>query len=159
MALQKREKTERRSFVGNKAFSNILYIEDEDANWNVTELHLLGKYNLKRATDSEETFDLLAKEQFDLILLDIQLSGSEYDGIEICKILKKRPGQYIPSSAKNLACENIPVVFVTAYSSLYSKEELIGNAGADEVVTKPVDFTRLRLVTSRLIAKDLLASR
>ena len=143
--------TGRRPQSANGAISNILYVEDEDMNWNVTELHLRGKYKLKRARTSTETFDILAKEKFDLILLDIQLAGSEYDGIEICKMLKKRPGQYLPSAAHRLKCQDVPVVFVTAYAARYTKDELIKKAGADDVVTKPVDFNRLRLVTSRLI--------
>ncbi|MBN2344387.1 MAG: response regulator [Deltaproteobacteria bacterium] len=135
-------------------FENILYVEDEDANWNVAELHLRGKYNIKRARNAKEAFTMLGKEEFNLLLLDIQLAGSDYDGIEICKILRKRPGQPIPPEAKQLNCETLPIVFVTAYSERYSKESLL-EVGGDEMVKKPVDFTRLTLVSSRLIIKKI----
>ena len=85
MVLKKIETLRSQKFGANDTVSKVLYVEDEDTNWNVTELHLRGKYNLSRARDSQETFEILSKERFDLILLDIQLSGSEYDGIETCK--------------------------------------------------------------------------
>ena len=133
----------------------ILYVEDEDSNWNVTELHLRGKYMLDRARDSRETFDRLNANKYDLILLDIQLAGSEYDGIQICKILKRLPGVAIPPEAKDLDYEKTPMVFVTAYAERYSKEMLL-KAGGDDVITKPVDFTRLRLVSSRLLVRSIV---
>jgi CheY-like chemotaxis protein len=92
--------------------------------------------------------------KFDLVLLDLQLGGSEYDGIELCKIIKRRPGTHVPPGALALRCDHIPVVFVTAYASRYDKATLL-QAGADEVVTKPVDYTRLLLVSSRLAVKNL----
>ena len=42
---------------------------------------------------------------------------------------------------------------MTAYAARYSKAELL-EAGGDELVTKPVDFTRLALVVSRLMVKN-----
>ena len=64
--------------------------------------------------------------------------------------------RFIPPEARDFKYDDTPVVFVTAYASRYSKETLLNKAAADDVITKPVDFTRLRLVTSRLIVKDLL---
>lgn len=130
----------------------ILYVEDEDANWSVTELHLRGKYKLDRARNSQEAFKCLHEQDYDLILLDIQLAGSKYDGIEICKILKRLPDVEVPPEASELRYEQVPVVFVTAYAERYSKEMLM-QAGGDDVITKPVDFTRLRLVSSRLLVR------
>ena len=155
MVLRKFESYQRIRPLQDDTLDRILYVEDEDANWNVTELHLRGKYAIKRARNSRETFDLLRKENFDIILLDIQLADSEFDGIEICKIIKHRPGQLIPLSAKDIDCTAVPVVFVTAYAERYTKEMLL-KAGGDDVITKPVDFTRLRLVSSRLLVKSLL---
>ncbi len=154
MALKRIERLERPPSFNGEPLARILYVEDEDPNWEVTELHLRGKYALKRARNSTEAFTLLAKEDFDLILLDIQLGGSEYNGIEMCKIIKRRPGTKLPPGTIALRCGDIPVVFVTAYASRYDKATLL-QAGADEVVTKPVDYTRLLLVSSRLAVKNL----
>ena len=128
----------------------ILYVEDEDANWDVTELNLKGRYILERARNAEETFNFLRREVFDLILMDVQLTDSEYDGIEICRILKQLPGQIIPDNAKTIDCRRIPIVFVTAFAERFPTEEL-KKAGGDDVITKPVDFTRLKLVTAKLL--------
>ncbi len=134
--------------------AKILYVEDEDSNWNVTELHLRYKYELFRAKNSKETFEILSKQKIELILLDIQLAGSEFDGIEICKILKRYPFQEIPPAAKDLDYRKTPIVFVTAYAERHTKEALL-KAGAEDVITKPVDFTRMKLVSARLIVRDL----
>jgi CheY-like chemotaxis protein len=134
--------------------SKILYVEDEDSNWEVTRLHLRGKYMLRRAKNSDEAFRLLAIESFDLILLDIQLSGSELDGLEICKRIRDTAKD--PATATMLRPDT-PIVFVTAYSARYDKAELLA-LGGDEVVTKPVDYTRLLLVSARLILRGLTSA-
>lgn len=152
--LRKFDRSTRRFSKDKVGFKKILYVEDEDANWNVAELHLREKYDIKRAKNASEAFALLNKEEFNLILLDIQLAGSTYDGIEICRILKQKPGQKIPQEANKLQCEEVPIVFVTAFSERYSKEHLM-KMGGDDMVTKPVDFTRLTLVSSRLIIKQI----
>ena len=130
--------------------SKILYVEDEDANWQVTELHLRGKYDIRRATNSTEALAMLEREEFDLILLDIQLAGSPLDGIQICRAIRAglRPG--LP---RNEQIMRTPIVFVTAYSARYDKPALL-EAGGDDVVTKPVDYTRLLLVSSRLLVRS-----
>ncbi|MBN1612215.1 MAG: response regulator [Polyangiaceae bacterium] len=135
--------------------SKILYVEDEDANWEVTELSLRGKFGLTRARDSREAFERVAVEPFDLILMDIQLSGSDLNGIETCKALSGRQTDRLPDYAQGVhtAC---PIVMVTAYSSLYTREELLA-AGARDLVVKPVDFTHLLMVISRLIVRGALS--
>ena len=155
MVLKKIERISNSSRHPADEMAKILYVEDEDANWNVTELHLRNKYQLFRTKTAEETFTFLRERSVDLILLDIQLAGSAYDGIEICKILKQSPFQEIPPMARNLDCEGTPIVFVTAYAERHTKEALL-KAGADDVITKPVDFTRMRLVSSRLIVRTIL---
>lgn len=152
--LKKFDRSTKRFSNDRMDFEKILYVEDEDANWNVAELHLRDKYKIKRAKNATEAFSLLSSEPFNLILLDIQLAGSTHDGIEICRILKRHPEQSIPSDARNLKCEEIPIVFVTAYSERYSKDFLL-QVGGDDVVNKPVDFTRLTLVSSRLIIRNI----
>ncbi len=138
----------------SEAVSQILYVEDEDANWEVTELSLRSKYRLVRARDSRETFEILAKEAFDLILMDVQLRGSELDGIQICRALTGRPVPDLPDYAQGIRTK-APIVFVTAYATLCSREDLAAN-GAQDLVHKPVDFTHLLLVLSRLMVKGAL---
>lgn len=135
------------------ALGKILYVEDEDANWQVTQLHLRGKYDIKRARNSTEALAMIEREAFDLILLDIQLSGSPLDGIQICRAIRAGVRPDIPHRE---AIMKTPIVFVTAYSARYDKPALL-EAGGDDVVTKPVDYTRLLLVSSRLLVRSARA--
>ena len=132
---------------------HILYVEDEDMNWEVTHLSLRDKFSLTRAASAEEAFALLGQQKFDLILMDIQLSGSSLNGIEITQILKGMAAQATPSFARGADCQGARIIFVTAYSARYTKDELM-QAGGDDLITKPVDFTRLSLAISRLLVRE-----
>jgi CheY-like chemotaxis protein len=134
----------------------VLYVEDEDTNWEVAELSLRGRYDLVRARNARECFELLKKHKYELVLMDIQLSGSELDGVEITNILKGLYKEEAPEFTSGVRLQGAPIVFMTAYAARYSKAELL-EAGGDELVTKPVDFTRLALVVSRLMVKNAFA--
>lgn len=134
----------------------VLYVEDEDTNWEVAELSLRGRYDLVRARNARECFELLKKHKYELVLMDIQLSGSELDGVQITNILKGLYTEEAPEFTSGVRLQGAPIVFMTAYAARYSKAELL-EAGGDELVTKPVDFTRLALVVSRLMVKNAFA--
>lgn len=141
----------------SRSVSRILYVEDEDANWEVTQLSLRGKYDLVRARNSREACEQLTQGAFDLILMDIQLAGSDLSGIELTEVLTGRRTVGVPEYASGLRVE-MPIVFVTAYSSLYARGELLAS-GAQELITKPVDFTHLLMVISRLMVRGALAEK
>ncbi len=154
MALARMSPTFSRNISPGAAQGRVLYVEDEDANWKITERYLRGKFELKRARSSSEALSLVGTQSFDLLLLDIELAGSELDGLGLCRVFRgtapppqgfRRPGWLT---------EAVPIVFVTAYTARYPREELL-RLGANEVVTKPVDYTRLLLVSSRLIVSGL----
>ncbi|MBT6434774.1 MAG: response regulator [Deltaproteobacteria bacterium] len=136
----------------------ILYVEDEDTNWEVTQLSLRDKFTLQRAATSAEAFEILNKEKFDLILMDIQLSGSELNGIEITQSLRGLAAGTVPDYGREIDCHGARIIFVTAYSARYTKEELI-EAGGDDLITKPVDFTRLSLAISRLLVREAFSKQ
>lgn len=131
----------------------ILYVEDDDSIWEVTHHALKSRFDIHRAANSREAFVELGKRRYDLILMDIQLSGSELNGIEITRVIKglaegpadaPRDGEYA----------KVPIIFVTAFTGRYSKEDLAA-AGGDDVVPKPVDMTRLSLAIARLTVRGL----
>lgn len=133
----------------------ILYVEDEDPNWEIAEARLRAKYDLHRAKNSASAFELLGRHQFELILMDIQLTNSAFDGIEITKLLRGVLKPSPPEVAQLDGKIEIPIIFVTAYTARYSKEDL-KKVGGDDVIAKPVDFTQLSLAITRLIARNLL---
>src|SRR5262245_57197057 len=90
--------------AGDSEGQSILYVEDEDVNWELAEFSLRQKYRLTRASSAREAFTLLAKKKYDLILMDIQLSGSELSGIEITQILKDRYRGAPPTWATGIKC-------------------------------------------------------
>ena len=55
-------------------------------------------------------------------------------------------------NTQGITADGIPIVFVTAYAGRYDKATLI-KAGGDDLITKPVDPTRLSLCISRLIVR------
>lgn len=154
MALQRLRAPDKRGSRDPKP--RVLYIEDEDPNWEVTEFMLRAQYELVRAVNARETFARLRASKFDLILMDIQLQGSELDGIQITQILKGRYTKPVPSYAQGHVVD-CPILFVTAYAARYQRQELI-EAGGDELITKPVDRTRLLLALSKLTVRGIFPS-
>ena len=103
----------------------ILIVDDNLENIDVLAGILRKDYRLKTATSGEKALRIVADgDAPDLILLDIQMPG--IDGYEVCLQLKKDP-----------ATRQIPVIFVTALSSV--KEEEKGFAiGCVDYIIKPV---------------------
>ena len=151
VALQRLRAQDKRP--SNEPKPRVLYIEDEDPNWEVTEFMLRAQYELVRAVNAREAFARLRSSKFDLILMDIQLQGSELDGIQITQILKGRYGRPVPAYAQGTVAD-CPILFVTAYEARYQRQELI-DAGGDEMITKPVDRTRLLLALSKLTVRSI----
>ncbi|NDY73675.1 two-component system response regulator [Desulfobacter hydrogenophilus] len=103
----------------------ILIVEDSPENIDVLVGILQKNYRLKIATSGEKALRIVAQGASpNLILLDIQMPG--IDGYEVCRLLKKDP-----------VTRQIPVIFVTAFSSV--KEEEKGFAlGCVDYIIKPV---------------------
>ena len=83
------------------------------------------------AYDGQETLDVVAGQQPDLILLDIMMP--KISGFEVCKKLKKDP-----------ATSAIPILMVTALHEVGDIERAV-KAGTDDFLSKPVH--KLELVT------------
>lgn len=135
----------------------ILYVEDDDDNWEIAELRLAKHYDLVRARDDEQACRFLRERHQDvgLILMDIELRGSELNGIELTELLRGNtlPGRsWIPSYARNLSAVSKPVIFVTAHGARFTRVRLL-LSGADKVIPKPVDFADLQLAVRELLTK------
>ncbi|MCI8401147.1 MAG: response regulator transcription factor [Lachnospiraceae bacterium] len=108
---------------------SVLLIEDDLENCDIL-LHYLNKiggYDTTVAHDVTEAYAAVKQRQFDLILLDIMLPGT--DGIDICVQLRK-----------TLYC---PIIFI----SCLDDEETIVRAmrmGGDDYLTKPFRYPVLQ---------------
>ena len=102
----------------------ILVVEDD------TDIQQLVSYNLIRAgfnvtcaDTGEEALQLLGRERFDAMVLDLMLPGS--DGIEVCRAVREQQ-----------ATRGLPVIMLTAKGE---EDDIVTGlgCGADDYVTKP----------------------
>lgn len=120
----------------------ILIVEDNIINLEmIRELLLDEGYDILAAREGREALQIIDKEKVDLVLLDIMMPGM--DGFEVCKKIKF-----------DMERVEIPVIMVTALNA--REDRLKGlEAGADDFLTKPIDFTELKArVRSALRLKE-----
>jgi CheY-like chemotaxis protein len=112
---------------------HILAVEDN------SETQLLLKHLLKRAFDVvvvsgvDDALDAVEKHQFDIFLLDINLSGQR-TGTDLLHLLRKR--DHLGS---------VPAIALTAYAMPGDREDFL-EAGFNHYVSKP--FTRADLTSA-----------
>jgi two-component system, OmpR family, copper resistance phosphate regulon response regulator CusR len=115
----------------------ILVVEDEQKIADTLKLGLTENgYEAEVAYDGRIGLKLFETQSFDLIVLDINLPGT--NGYDLCKKIRKKNTQ-------------IPVIMLTALSSLNDKIEGY-DAGADDYVIKPFEFREL-LMKIRVLLK------
>lgn len=85
--------------------------------------------------DGESAFDLVTKQDFDLIIADIGLPG--ISGIEFVEQLRA----YEKTHQKNL----VPVIGLTAHATHNAKEDCI-KAGMNEVLAKPINQKNIEYI-------------
>lgn len=106
---------------------NILIIEDNASNLMLTEdiLKRAG-YNVLTATDAEDGIALAIENLPDLILMDIQLPGT--DGLTATRILKD-----------NFNTQHIPIIALTAHAMKGDEEKILAE-GCDGYIPKPIRY-------------------
>jgi DNA-binding NtrC family response regulator len=120
----------------------ILVVDDEA---NVREmlkkgLSQLGEFSVETAQNGLEAVEKIEKDVFDLVLTDLKMP--EMDGIELLKTIKgTRP--------------EIMVILMTAYGSIETAIEAI-KSGANDYVTKPIDFNDLLIRITKSQNENLL---
>ncbi len=117
--------------------SNILIIDDEiDIAKNIKAILEDENFLTSTAVDSAEAFSLLNKYKFDLIILDVWLDNSEYDGLQILEKIRKN--------------QNTPVIIISGHGNIDMAVKAI-KEGADEFIEKPFTSERLLLSINRSI--------
>ena len=108
----------------------ILCVEDNPMNIELIEDLFRAKgYEVDSIGRGDEVLDVMKKSKPDLVLLDMQLPGM--DGYMVARWLKSED-----------STKDVPIIAVTAYASLYSREKAI-NAGCNEYMGKPIDTHKL----------------
>jgi len=119
---------------------DVLLVEDERVNRLSVKKHLekLG-CTVSEAEDGGEALDLLRWNEYDLVLMDIQMPNM--DGITATRAI--RDDSQLGSKAR------IPIVALTAHAMKGDKERFLA-AGMDDYIAKPVEFVDLVGVLARL---------
>jgi len=102
----------------------ILIIEDEESIGELIELNVQKNgYKSARTDSAEKALKMLQREDFDLILLDLMLTGM--DGLDFCKIFRS-----------DKTYRQIPIIMITARSE---DADIVSGLefGANDYVTKP----------------------
>ncbi|MBC2399749.1 response regulator transcription factor [Clostridium tetanomorphum] len=104
----------------------VLIVEDDSTISDLIKLNLkMVNYETKQAYNGIQALAIIEKEEFDLILLDIMLP--ELDGFSVIEKIKYK---------------DIPVIFLTAKSSIADKVKGL-KMGADDYVVKPFESIEL----------------
>jgi CheY-like chemotaxis protein len=106
--------------------TKVLVVEDNPLNMElVIEILAARGFTVHEAINGEDAIKKAEAENYDLIIMDIELPG--IDGVEVTKIIK----------AKN---KNTPVVALTSYAMKGDRARFLA-AGFDEYLSKPLDIT------------------
>ncbi|MFY7883955.1 MULTISPECIES: response regulator [unclassified Dolichospermum] len=112
----------------------VLIVEDDLINARVFSkiLSKRGGLGVKHTENVEEVMEIAQAREIDLILMDVSLSRSVYqgksvDGIKITQMLKS-----------NRQTANLPVILVTAHAMEGDRENFLNQSGADAYISKPV---------------------
>lgn len=109
----------------------VLVVDDMAANRSVLCRQLeLNHYNAISVDSGEAALELLTRARPDIVLLDYMMPNM--NGIEVLRRLRADP-----------ATADLPVIMVTARAENEATIEAL-EAGADDYVTKPIDFAVLR---------------
>lgn len=113
---------------------HVLVIEDDAFIAAVFEkiLARIGHYTVTVTDDVERTLALVRTQQIQLVIMDVALSRSTYqgeaiDGIALTRLLKAAAGP-----------ERLPVLIVTAHAMPGDAERLLAASGADDYLAKPL---------------------
>ena len=105
----------------------ILLVEDDpEIVENLTEFLRTEGYSVTSVPTQKETMELLDRDRFDLMLLDVTLKQG--NGYSVCTAVKAK--------------YDMPVIFLTARDSI--QDRIAGlDLGADDYLVKPFDFDEL----------------
>ncbi|MCC6484349.1 MAG: response regulator [Armatimonadetes bacterium] len=114
---------------------HILVVEDDRANAKLFELVLnrVGAFDVTVTEDASEVMEIASSGTVDLILMDVSLSNTQYqgrlvDGVDMCRLLK---GDTKTSS--------IPIILTTAHAMRGDREHFLELSGADDYFSKPIE--------------------
>src|SRR5262249_4862811 len=118
--------------------------EDNDVNLKLT-TRILQKqrHTVIPAANGKEALALLEQQQFDVVLMDLQMP--EMGGIEATKQLRER---------ERGTRRRVPIIALTAHAMVGDRERCL-QAGMDEYVTKPIRSEELCQAIQKVVPSDM----
>ena len=116
----------------------LLAEDDEVTQFAVRKLLEKAGYTVAVAWNGEEALALLGAEDFEAVLMDIQMPVM--DGIEATRLIR--------SSATPDAKRNIPIIALTAYAMAGDREKFLAS-GMNDYLAKPVSLESLQRVIEK----------
>lgn len=112
----------------------VLIVEDDMINARVFSKILTkrGGFSVKHTENVDEVMRIAQNREADVILMDVSLAHSVYqgkpvDGIKITQMLKSDP-----------VTADLPIILVTAHAMQGDRENFLQQSGADGYISKPV---------------------
>ena len=116
---------------------NILVIDDEiDICNNIKAILVDEGFNIQIAHNSDDAFNYINENSYSLIILDVWLDNSKYDGLEILKEIRKNG--------------TVPIIVISGHGNIEMAVSAIKD-GANEFIEKPFNTERLLLSVNRSI--------
>lgn len=119
--------------------ATILVVEDNPLIVKFYRMALVrqGGYDMHATEDVEEILRLARSRSIDLVILDVSLSGTFYqgekvDGVKIAGLLRRDP-----------QARDIPILIATAHSMKGDREQFMNATGADDFLEKPIYDSKL----------------
>ncbi|MFA5059153.1 MAG: PAS domain S-box protein [Candidatus Omnitrophota bacterium] len=120
----------------------ILLAEDNPVNQKIA-VRVLEKRNWKIqvAENGQQAMDLLNKESFDVVLMDVQMPI--LDGLEATRLIREEEKQ---------TGKHIPIIAMTARAMEGDEEKCLAS-GMDGYVAKPIDFNKLYTTVEGILSR------
>ena len=115
----------------------ILIAEDNDSNFVLMTYILKKFYQFDRARNGQEAVDMVDKDQYDIVLMDIKMPVMT--GLEATKLIKAK-------------YPDLPVVALTA-NAFDSDRQAAMEAGCDDFLSKPVSSEACLATIKRFVGE------
>jgi len=120
--------------------ARILVIDDDPDIGIMIKMMLEYKgYAVSVAMRADQAEEMIEKEKFDLLIMDMLLSGT--NGIDLCRDLKSNP-----------TTAHLPVIMISAHPNA---KEICMQHGADEFIPKPFDMQEILSKIQQLVNPKL----
>src|SRR6266545_1635718 len=124
--------------AASKRAPKILLVEDETNLARPLQFNLEQEgYEVHQTPSGKEALDLLTRQQFDLIILDLMIE--EMDGFEVARLVRQQD-------------QKLPILMLTARSAEQDRIQGL-EVGADDYMVKPFHLRELLLRVQRMLQR------